>query len=134
MDATVPSLETILAQVPDPRRARRRRHPWTAVLLMVGALLNGATTQRACARWGREAGWRSLRWLGFTRPGGPSRATLNRLLRGVEVAALEAALGDWLQQVRAAWWCGAAHWLDGIAVDGRPCAARGGWGRRTPTW
>jgi predicted transposase YbfD/YdcC len=37
----------------------------------------------------------------------------------VEVVALEAVLGRWLQQVRAAWRHSAARWLDGIAVDGK---------------
>jgi predicted transposase YbfD/YdcC len=116
----VPSLAAVLAQVPDPRGARGRRHPWPALLfLVVVALLCGANTQRAWARWGRHAGWPALHRLGFTRAGGPSRATLSRLLQRVDVAALEAALSAWLQQVRATWRRSAARWLDGIAIDGK---------------
>src|ERR687884_127758 len=82
MDEAVPSLWAVLAQVPDPRAARGRRHPWTAVLmLIVVALLSGATSQRALARWGQYAGWARLRRLGFVRRGGPSGATVNRLLQ-----------------------------------------------------
>jgi hypothetical protein len=44
----VPSLVTVLAQVPDPRMARGQRHPWTALLLLiVVGLLSGANTQQA---------------------------------------------------------------------------------------
>ncbi len=116
----VPSLVDVVGQVPDPRAARGRRHPWAALLLLiVVALLCGANTQRANSRWGRQAGRARLRRLGFTRRGGPSRATVNRLLRDIDVGALEGRLGAWLQQVRVAGRRGAARWLDGIAVDGK---------------
>src|SRR5687767_13649799 len=103
LDAAIPPLASVLAQVPDPRHARGRRHPWSALLLVIlVALLCGANTQRALARWGQQTGWRRLQRLGFTRRGGPSRATLTRLLRTVAVDEVEAAFGSWLQQVRAA--------------------------------
>ena len=120
MDAGVPSLVSVLAEVPDPRARRGRRHPWLALLLLVVvALLSGADSQQACARWGRHAGWARLRRLGFTRRGGPSAATVHRLLRRVAVAELEARLGRWFAQGRAAWPRGPCRWLDGIAVDGK---------------
>jgi predicted transposase YbfD/YdcC len=116
----VPPLAAALAGVPDPRRARGTRHPWPAPLLvLVCALLCGANSQRDCARWARDARRPVLRRLGVTRAGGPSLATLNRLLARVDVAALEAALGGWLQRARAAWRGAAARGLDGIAVDGK---------------
>lgn len=119
-DEPIPTLASVLAQVPDPRRARGRRHPWAALLLLVVvALVCGANTQRAISRWGHQTGWTRLRRLGFTRRGGPSRATCNRLLRAVDVVAREALLGCWLQLVRAAWRRGAARWLAGIAIDGK---------------
>lgn len=120
MDEHIPSLASVLARVPDPRHARGRRHPWSALLLLVVvALLCGANTQHAVARWGRHAGRARLRRLGFTRPGAPSQPTLHRLLKQVEIGRLEALLGSWLQQVWAAWRRSAADWLDGIAVDGK---------------
>ncbi len=116
----VPSLPAMLGRIPDPRKARGRRHPWAALLLLVVvALLAGRNTQRAIARWGRDADRRQLRRLGFTRPEGPGLATLHRALRRVDVGALEAALGQWLQQVRAAWRRGGRRWLDGVAIDGK---------------
>ena len=120
MDEQVPTLASMLAEIPDPRRARGRRHPWSALLLVIVAgLVSGANSQRGPARWSRDAGAVRRRQLGFTRRRGPSRATLHRVLCRVDVTALEARLGAWLQQVRAAWLQSTGRWLDGIAVDGK---------------
>jgi predicted transposase YbfD/YdcC len=120
MDEQVTTLVSMLAAVPDPRGVRGRRHPWSALLLLVVAgLASGANGQRALARWGRDAGLARRRRLGFTHRRSPSQATLHRVLRRVDVAALEARVGRWLQQVRAAWLASAVRWLDGIAVDGK---------------
>jgi len=82
-------------------------------------VLCGANTQHACARWGQHARWVWLRRLGFTRRGGPSLATVHRVLHQVAVADLERCLGEWFIQVRAAWAHGPCRWLDGIAIDGK---------------
>ena len=120
MDEQVPPLASMLAQVPDPRAARGRRHPWSALLLVIVAgLLSGANSQRGLARWGQDAGAARRRQLGFTRRRGPSLATLNRVLCRVDVTALETRVGVWLQAVRAAWRRSADRWLDGIAIDGK---------------
>jgi hypothetical protein len=120
MDEQVPTLAAVLAEIPDPRRARGRRHPWSALLLeIVAGLLSDANSQRALARWGRDVGLRRRRQLGFTRRRAPSLATVHRVLHRVDVAALEARVGRWLQQVRAAWLQSTVRWLDGIAVDGK---------------
>lgn len=89
------------------------------MLLIVVALLCGANTQRALARWGQHTGWAHLRRLGFTRRGGPSLATVHRLLHQVVAADLETRLGQWFAQVRAAWPQSPCRWLDGIAIDGK---------------
>lgn len=115
----VPSLASALAQIPDPRAPRGRRHPWRALLLLiVVGLLCGANTPQSLARWATNHR-RYRRRLGFTRRDGPSQPTLHRLLRDVDVPALERVLGGWLQQVWAAWQQGATTWLDGIAIDGK---------------
>lgn len=123
---TVPSLPALLGQIPDPRQARGRRYPWTALLLLLlVALLSGANTQRACARWGQFAGGPALGRLGLPRRTAPSLATLHRVLHQIAVADLEACLGQWLAQVRAAWRQQGPRWLDGIAIDGKTlCGAR----------
>ncbi len=116
----VPSLPSLLGRIPDPRQARGRRYPWPALLLLLlVALLSGANTQRACARWGQYAGRPALRRLGFSGRPAPSLATLHRVLHQIAVADLEGCLGQWLAQVRATWRQQGGRWLDGIAVDGK---------------
>lgn len=120
MGERIPSLATIVAQIPDPRARRGRRHPWTALLLLVVVgLLSGANSQQALARWGERTGWAHRRQLGFVRRAAPSVATLHRALRSVDVAALEHILSAWQQQVRLAWYTSTRRWLDGIALDGK---------------
>ncbi len=90
MEPTVPALREMLAQVPDPRKARGKRYPWPALLLLlVAALLSGANSQRGVARWGQTTGetWRQR--LGVMRRRGPSQATMQRVLAQVDVDALE---------------------------------------------
>jgi DDE family transposase len=124
MTMVVPTLMSALVQVPDPRALRGRRYAWTALLiLIVVALLCGANTQRACARWGQHATRTSLRRLGFSRGDGPSLATVHRVLHQVSVVDLERVLGQWFLQVRAAWRDGPCRWLDGIAIDGKTLRA-----------
>ena len=120
MSERIPPLKAILAQVPDPRKARGRQYPWLALLLLVVVgLLSGANSQRALARWGQNTGRTRLRRLGLIGPGSPSQPTLHRLLRDVDIHQLEALFGTWLQQVRAAWRRSTKRWVDGIALDGK---------------
>ena len=115
---SISSMADMLAQVPDPRAARGRRHPWVALLLLVAiGLLTGANTQRALARFGHNLRRPWLRRLGFTRP--PSQATLHRVLCTVDVEQVEAVLRTWLHELQAVWCTSANSWLDGIAVDGK---------------
>ncbi len=120
MSERIPPLTAILTQIPDPRKARGCRYPWTALLLLVVVgLLSGANSQRSLARWAQYAGWARLRRLGFVRRRRPSQPTLHRLLRDVDVDQVEHVLGDWLQQVHAAWRRSSKRWIDGIALDGK---------------
>ena len=48
MDEQVPTLAAMLAGIPDPRGARGRRSPWSALLLeIVAGLLSGAQSHGA---------------------------------------------------------------------------------------
>jgi predicted transposase YbfD/YdcC len=116
----IPSLATIVAQIPDPRARRGRRHPWTALLLLViVGLLSGANSQQALARFGARTSWARRHQLGFARRAAPSVATIHRALRGIDVLGLERSLSAWQQQVRIAWYTSSRRWLDGIALDGK---------------
>jgi predicted transposase YbfD/YdcC len=113
-----PSLADTVAQLPDPRHARGRRHPWSALVLLVAVgLLAGRNSQRALARFAHQIRPALLRRLGFRRP--PSQPTLHRLLTGLDGEQVEALVRDWLAQLRAGWAEASATWLDGIAIDGK---------------
>ena len=61
------SLREVLSQVPDPRKARCRRHPLAAILaLAVCAMLGDCRSLYAMAQWGRDHP-ELARALGFAR-------------------------------------------------------------------
>jgi hypothetical protein len=103
MSEVCPSLMTVLAEVPDPRGRRGKRHPLTAILaLAVAATLCGAKSYAAMAEWGRNYGPAFAQALGFTRRKTPCAASLFLLFRRLDRAALEAALARWAEAVLAA--------------------------------
>lgn len=109
----------VLGEVPDPRRARGRRHPLPAVLALVcAAALCGYRSYSAMAEWVRVYPPELGRALGFTRAPGPCAATLCTLLRRIDRARLEAALGAWAEEVVAGLPAGPAE-DEGIALDGK---------------
>ncbi len=118
------SLPTVLASVPDPRRAQGRRYALGPVLtLAVCAMLCGARSLYAIAQWGRDQDPALWAALGITRPRTPCVATLHLLFKRLDRAALEAALGQWF----------AAQGVapgEGIALDGK--ALRGIHGEDLP--
>lgn len=109
---TADPLLTALANVPDSRKLQGKRHPLSAVLaLAVVAVLSGASSLTAISQWGREQSAELLRLLGFTHWPGPCVATLHRIFRDLDVAALETVLTVWWQS-----------WLPGgggLAIDGK---------------
>jgi hypothetical protein len=111
------SLMDALADVPDPRDARGLRHPLTAVLgLTVVAVLSGMKSLEAIAQFGRDHGQALAFALGFRRAKTPVKSRLSTLLRRIDVAALEAALGRWLAGRHAAGW--EVVTLDGKTLKG----------------
>jgi predicted transposase YbfD/YdcC len=94
----------VIARLPDPRRAQGKRHPLGGVLALASAALE--VDPLLVAR------------LGLGRHGPPSTATLHRIFRWLDVAALEAALGRWMQEVLAAVPTPKGQ-VDGIAMDGK---------------
>ena len=89
------SLREVLAQVPDPRWPRGRRHPLAAILaLSVCAMLGGCRSLYAIAQWGRTHP-ELARSLGFTRERTPCVATLHHIFRRLDVVAFEDALSQW---------------------------------------
>jgi len=87
-----------LRSVPDPRRARGRRHGLQSVLLLaLQAVMAGASSWVAIAQWAATAP-QGLSICGSP----PSASTFRRVLAAVDVTALEAALTRWASARRAA--------------------------------
>ena len=78
------TLRETLDLVPDFRSSQGRRHSLGAILaLATCAMLCGARSLYAIAQWGRDQG-------------GATAQPLHRVFKGLDVAAFEAEVGNWL--------------------------------------
>jgi len=85
-----------LAEIPDPRGRRGRRHPLDAMLTaIVCAVLTGARGYRAIAHWVRSQNATVWQWLGFHRKP-PCANTFRNLLLALNPEVLEAVLREWM--------------------------------------
>ena len=92
------------AGLPDPRSPHGKRHPLPAILaLATAAMLKGARSLYAIARWGRQQSPEVVRSLGFTRSKTPSVSTIHEVFQVLDVAAFEAALVRWAQEELGDW-------------------------------
>ena len=111
---TAASLMERLAALPDPRDRRGRRYSLESLLgLAVVAMLAGMTSLEAIAHFGRLRGIRLTHLLGFRDAATPSKATYSRLFAAIDVAAMEAALADWVRDR-----CPPERWTH-LALDGK---------------
>ena len=118
------SLLETFGEVPDPRKARGRRHPLPALLaLSTAAMLSGARSLYAIAQWGRLQPPEVVRTLGFTRERTPTVSTLHLVFKELDVQAFAAALARWAQAGRGDRW-------ETVALDGK--ALRGIHGEELP--
>jgi hypothetical protein len=93
MSAVLPDRFSILAHLPETRKARGLRQPLGALLTAaVAAILCGARSQTTIATWmaALDPYWR--RRFGLRHPGGPHQATLSRVFAAVDVGTFAAAL------------------------------------------
>lgn len=91
------SLMEVLEGIPEPRRARGKRHPLPALLARaVVGMLAGMTSYEAIVDHGQERGGEFLRLLGFTRRRGLCKATYSRVFRRLDVADFETRVGQWI--------------------------------------
>lgn len=115
-----PSLIECIATLPDPRKARGKRHPLGAmVALAVAATLCGYRSYTAMAEWGRIYDADLSRALGFTREQTPCAATFFQLFRRLDRVALDACLGRWQALVLAALSADEAPVVRAVAIDGK---------------
>jgi hypothetical protein len=91
------SLLDALAQIPDPRDPRGRRHPLSAILsLAVLAMLTGCKSYAAIVQFGRDKGFALAHALGFRRGKTPCKSTFSILFRALDITAFENALSRWI--------------------------------------
>jgi predicted transposase YbfD/YdcC len=110
------SLAAMLADVPDPRKARGKRHPWALILTLVGAaLVGGARGMEAVLRWVAERQEELVRQLQPPRGVLPSGSTLRRAVRALDCAALEQRVRAFVAALPAV---APPRW-QGLAIDGK---------------
>lgn len=119
MAATCRPLIEVLSAIPDPRKARGKRHPLPAILaLTCAAVLCGYRSYAAIAEWGRVYGPAFVATLGFTRPVPPCAATRCYVLRQLDRARFEAQVAAWAASVLMSL-PPVPEQLEAIALDGK---------------
>jgi hypothetical protein len=109
-----------MAAVPDPRKARGRRHRLVTVLAIgVCAVLAGARSYVAIAEWAHDLPVSARLRLGIGRRA-PSESAIRRILQALDLDAFDAAVSGWLAARRPDPVSGPMRM---VAVDGK--TARG---------
>jgi predicted transposase YbfD/YdcC len=104
----------LLAQVPDPRKKRGRRHPLAGLLAVgIAAVIAGSRSFAAIGQWAADAGEDVLAGLGAAR-GAAEESTFRRAFALLSADVLDCVLGAWLH-TRAAQAGGRLV----IAIDGK---------------
>jgi DDE_Tnp_1-associated/Transposase DDE domain len=86
----------LLAQVPDPRKKRGRRHPLAGLLAVgIAAVIAGSRSFAAIGQWAADAGADVLAGLGAAR-GPAEESTFRRAFTLVSPDVLDRVLGAWL--------------------------------------
>jgi len=86
----------LLAQVPDPRKRRGRRHSLAGLLAVgIAAVIAGSKSFAAIGQWAAEAGPEALAVLGAVR-GAAEESTFRRAFALVSPDVLDRVLGAWL--------------------------------------
>jgi predicted transposase YbfD/YdcC len=87
----------LLAQIPDPRKKRGRRHPLAGLLAVgIAAVIAGSRSFAAIGQWAADAGADVLAGLGAAR-GPAEESTFRRAFALVSVDRLDQVLGTWLR-------------------------------------
>src|SRR5215813_77698 len=86
----------LLAQVPDPRKRRGRRHSLAGLLAVgIAAVIAGSRSFAAIGQWAADAGPEALAVLGAAR-GPADESTFRRAFALVGADVLDRVLGAWL--------------------------------------
>ncbi len=127
---TYSTLMDAVADVPDPRKRRGKRHPWALILTLISAaLVCGQHSGRALGQWVEEHSGELLSHLPIPQRPLPRSATLRRAMRALDVTMLEDRLAQFAHDLDAATPPSDAAPWQGQAVDGQ--ALRGAQRRGT---
>jgi hypothetical protein len=110
-------LRQYLAQVPDPRGRKGKRHPLSAILTaVICAVLSGANGYKPIAQWLHSQPVDFWHFLGFTRR--PLKyGALRNLLMALSPVAFESALSAWLREIHGG--DPPPEALQGFSIDGK---------------
>ena len=108
----------MLAEVPDPRKKKGRRHPLVSMLaLTVVGLLCGQRSYTQIAKWARlHPDLRKT--FGFTAKQTPAASTFHYLYQRLDATAVEKTLTQWATQTFARLPISTSD-LKGLAIDGK---------------
>ena len=117
----------ILAEVPDPRHKKGKRHPLVSILaLIVIGLMSNHKGYTSIAIWARTQP-ELAKALGFRFRKTPCGATLHNLLKRLDVVRLEASLTKWVFSKLEDFQVLKTQHLHGVAIDGKEL-----WGSKDP--
>jgi len=120
MEEECPPLVEILAEIPDFRKAKGKRHKLSAILaLACVATMCGYKGYRAFAEWGSNYGAELMKALGFTHVKGPCPATFSIVFRNINVELLEKKIGEWAHSILTKLKGDDGTVPDSIALDGK---------------
>ncbi len=109
----------ILAEVPDPRHKKGKRHPLVSILaLIVIGLMSNHKGYTSIATWARKQP-ELTKALGFRSAKTPCAATIHNLLKRLDVVRLEASLTKWVFSKLEDFQVLKTQHLEGIAIDGK---------------
>jgi predicted transposase YbfD/YdcC len=122
------TLMDAVVDIPDPRKARGKRHPWALLLTLISAaLLGGQRTGRALGQWVADHNVDLLTRLPSPQKPLPSTSTLRRALRALDVTVLEERLTQVTKTLEVPPPPATAPW-QGQAVDGKAVRGAQGYG------
>ena len=117
MSSPARDLRQYLAQFPDPRGRKGKRHPLTAILTaVICAVLSGSNGYKPIAQWLHLQPVDFWHFLGFTRR--PLKyGALRNLLMAIPPESFEAALMAWLREIHGG--DPPPESLSGMSIDGK---------------